>query len=375
MTNPRRSGDFATLVGDWRRAQALSLEKASNVLGVAHTTVRDWERGRRPRPVHVLRLQQQLADGVTSPAFPPLLEARVQAGLSQRQLARRIYVSPSSVALWERSQRRPTAADIRRLGDVLGQPPNAVLQWFAAAPPRRRDSITLPALRALRIRTGLAQRTAAEAVGCAPATWAGWETGTGVPLVQLEPIAAALGISPRMLIAAPNAPLTGIARALTLRDLRRAADRTQADSARVIGVSTAALSRLECGRQPVTMTLAVRLADCYERPVAEVVRASGLHRGVLLNHEKWLDYELPDLLRTLRTEVGFTCRRAAALIGVGVGTLRHWERGTREPAAGQRVAVAFAYHGAVVHESDRTPCGACAIIHAWPQSQQSRQFD
>lgn len=58
---PPGEGEVARAVRDWRRREALSLERAARRLGVASTTVRDWEMGRRPRGVHLQRL---LTEGV-----------------------------------------------------------------------------------------------------------------------------------------------------------------------------------------------------------------------------------------------------------------------------------------------------------------------
>lgn len=370
--------ELAPLVRDWRRIQGLSLEKAGRLLGVAHTTVRDWERGRQPRLAHLLRLQEHLLAPTGSclaltraAARQPvrvasLPQARAHRGLSQRQLARVIYVSPSSVAAWESGRRRPALWDVKRLSLILGYPPGLTSTWFMDAPHRCREGVRLAGLASLRQQSGVAQGALANTLGITTATWGAWESGRRiVPYTSLEPIAVALGTNiSQLLRTAMQAPVPDIT---SLRTMRQTAGRTQHASARTVGVAVYKLARIERGAAPLTMALATELADRYEVPVAHVIRAGGLHGAALFRHDSWLEYDLPELLGVLRTDIGLTCRRAAQLIGVGVATLRHWEHGRLEPNAAQRRALARAYHAGATHPTSPAPCTGCAILENWPE--------
>jgi transcriptional regulator with XRE-family HTH domain len=53
---PQWSGEVATALRAWRRCEAMSLGRAARRLGVAPSTVLDWEAGRRPRPTQLRKL-------------------------------------------------------------------------------------------------------------------------------------------------------------------------------------------------------------------------------------------------------------------------------------------------------------------------------
>lgn len=110
-------------IGDHIRKRRLDLKllqsDVAKRLGVIESTVWNWE------------------NNATSPTFPywptiaeflgynPLPEPRTVAerlvqtrknlGLSQKKMAGRIGVDPSTLARWERGERQPTGVDLRRI--------------------------------------------------------------------------------------------------------------------------------------------------------------------------------------------------------------------------------------------------------------------
>ena len=56
-----------------------------------------------------------------------LRKLRMEKGISQSQLARRLVVDRSTVAHWERGSRLPDAAMILRIADTLGVDANYLL--------------------------------------------------------------------------------------------------------------------------------------------------------------------------------------------------------------------------------------------------------
>lgn len=56
-----------------------------------------------------------------------LREAREEAGLSQREVARQLGIAPSTVSRWERGEARPRSDALPRLAEVLG----VSVEWLA----------------------------------------------------------------------------------------------------------------------------------------------------------------------------------------------------------------------------------------------------
>lgn len=79
-------------------------------------TVANWESGhRRPRPKNLRAVWEVCGTHSTFAPTPPAVDVarcitrvRKAAGLSKRQLARAVGVSPPSVTYWERGDRTPT---------------------------------------------------------------------------------------------------------------------------------------------------------------------------------------------------------------------------------------------------------------------------
>jgi len=61
-----------------------------------------------------------------------IFAARVTAGLSSRQLAKKVGVSSRAIRFWETGARRPSSANLRPLADALDKP----VDWFLEVFPR-----------------------------------------------------------------------------------------------------------------------------------------------------------------------------------------------------------------------------------------------
>ncbi|MBC7369101.1 MAG: helix-turn-helix domain-containing protein [Undibacterium sp.] len=56
--------------------------------------------------------------------------------------------------------------------------------------------------------------------------------------------------------------------------------------------------------------------------------------------------------RAIRAQLGYTQEEFAALLGVGLGTVRHWEQGDRQPTGAAKALLRVAArHPSVVRES------------------------
>jgi transcriptional regulator with XRE-family HTH domain len=133
-----------------------------------------------------------------------LLEARVAAGLSQRELARRTGVPASTLAKWEGGFQRPYAGKLAALAAALGLPPTA----FTSHDPGETT------LAQLRIAAGLTQAEAAARAGLVRSRYSAIERGEIAAVAHdvAAAIAAALGVGEAELRTAH-----GAARAMYLR--------------------------------------------------------------------------------------------------------------------------------------------------------------
>jgi putative transcriptional regulator len=60
----------------------------------------------------------------------------------------------------------------------------------------------------------------------------------------------------------------------------------------------------------------------------------------------------PEHPRAIRAQLGYTQEEFATLLGVGLGTVRHWEQGDRQPTGAAKALLRVAArHPSVVRES------------------------
>jgi len=273
---PPAATDVAMRLQARRRVNGLSLEQAGCLLGVAHTTIRDWEHGRQPRPAHLARLAPLLQ---LEPACEsPLRRAWISLGLALAEAATRIHVSTSTLAKWESGTRRPGNHHLRALGRALELSPRAAAALLQNQPPGRRDGPRLPGLRALRTDAGYSQRGFADALGISTATCAAWEYGrTPIPPHQLPVIAGLLDSDVDTLLTRGRAPvLYPRRRRTTLSRLRSNAGFAQRHAAVRLAISIRTLARIEAGARPISVRTAYRLAACYRIPFRDVALAAEL---------------------------------------------------------------------------------------------------
>lgn len=265
-----------------------------------------------------------------------LRERRVALGLSAREVASRVGVSPPSVLRWERRARLPGPRDISTLATVLEVPPQRVARFFDAArsPQPPRTSVRGHGLRALRHRSGSTVASLAAAAGVRPATVYNWEAGrVRVPAQALPGLAAVLGLTVPGLRAAlvhPPAvreqprPISGLRRLRLRRGLSQQAVATR------IGCSRWSVRAWEDGRTPPLYALR-GLARVYDVGVGEVAALAGVRCPPHLAPRTWTPGQLPAILRTLRAWSGLTQTELADACRCSPATVRAWESGRLQP--------------------------------------------
>ena len=116
-------------------------------------------------------------------------------------------------------------------------------------------------LRRRRIHAGLTQQAAAKRMGVSAWTFRQWELGHHAPRAERLPVlAAVLSCDPSDLVAPPQ----------TLADLRTLAGRTQADLAKILGVSRVVVSQWEQGLMPVAAKHHTALATALGVPTEDL---------------------------------------------------------------------------------------------------------
>ena len=285
-------------------------------------------------------------------AVPTDLRHRRQTlALSPAALAGALGVHPTSVLRWERRERLPGPAHIRRLAAVLELSTPQVAGFFdAAGAPAPATGFRGHGLRRLRATAGRSAVALAAAAGVPVSTVYNWEAGRSrVPDRHLAPLAGALGLDPAALrdllrrAPAGRPPLRH--HGSPLRRLRSRRGLTQDAAARRVGVSRHTLGGWERGTRPPLHALR-RLATTYGVPVGAVAAAAGVPtpreldprvapRGPAVRAARPARVERPDPAggrRRLRVQ-----RRG----GAGLGERSRWSA-AREPgpAGGPLSAVA-----------------------------------
>jgi len=335
----------------WREGEGLSRLAAARIVGVAHTTLRSWEReGVCPQPLHLQALASVLpldlatvrtmagADRIRTvrtsggDGAAPLCRARLAAGLTMTQVARKLGIDPSTVSRWENGVRTPPPGARARLAAVLRVTPAQLAGMLAASPPRRSDGAVLPGLGRLRGDRGLTQRSFRTAVGIGPTTANAWEHGrVRVPAGRLAAVAAVLGLDPETLVNLASSPPPTRPEERPLVALRRAAGVSQRELAHHVGVSIRTVAHWEAGTRTVSLAAVRPMARCLRRPLRVVLAAAGLELPRMPHPATWTPADLPAVLTDLRRSSGWSAAGVGRRVGVAARTLRDWETGVARP--------------------------------------------
>lgn len=342
---------LAAALRAYRHARGLSMRAASALAGSSSWSWGKWESGVVPSPVYLRRLAgllglslaeiRELAGpdrvrgrySVGDDQSHPLARARLRAGLSAAEFARRLHVSPSLVSKWEAGVKLPVRRDFPAIAQVLRLGAGEVGQLFGnrLAP---AEVMPAPSLRAIRERCGLSRAGLARQLGVDLSTVQRWErlgtvTGRYVPAL-LAALHADLPALARPVLVPPvrPAPVTRLRR---LRERRQLSLRVVAARA---GVPPSSLQAWEAGAARPGWAQARALARALKYPVAEVFEAAGLEPPRHLDASQWTAGQLPAILAELRRWRGWTRDDLAAAAGVAASTVRAWEQGTHHPRAG-----------------------------------------
>lgn len=260
-----------------------------------------------------------------------LTEARLTAGLTLGELARRVHVSRPAVAGWEKRSRRPGRHFFGALAAALNLSGNEVEALFHAYPAARLDGRPLPSLASLRRRSGLTQRAVAQLVGVAPTTLSMWETaGIAVAPAMAARLAQILGADVAQLAATPALVLVPDPR--PLRRWRREAGMSQREAAAHLGIAVGSLARYEAQQRRPPVDVARRMAGAYRRSLEDILAACRIRLLPLPTGVRWRLAEVPDGIRAARTVAGLTRVGLGRAVGRSGQAVRGWEMGRSLPS-------------------------------------------
>jgi len=197
---------------------------------------------------------------------------------------------------------------------------------------------------------GISQLAAAETIGIAQATYAGWEIGRSTPSgATLCGVAAFLGIPTAEVEELATVPFTvntsqwpAVGRLIGGR--RAALRMTRAELARSLSVSAATVTAWELGHRTPRAQQVGSLAATLDVPVADLVDALPLHDQLSA---------LGRLIRSRQQQLGLRLSEIASRAEVNESTLSRWLHGHRTPAVSSlsRLAVALELPFPVVREA------------------------
>ena len=341
-------GTLAGLLRAHRVGHGLSVRSAGRLVGGSRGVWAKWESGAVPSPAYLRRVAdllglpvaeaRQLAgpDRVRRPgsvgdeASHGLAQARLRAGLSAAEFARRLHLSASLVSRWESGERIPARRYYPGIAQILGTDIGAVSALFGneTAP---GESVPVPALRACRTRRGLTRARLAQLIGADITTIQRWERQGRAPYRQALALAGALGAGLPALMRPVLVHPQPRPASSPLRRLRLHKQLSPGVVAARAAVPLSSLQAWERGAARPSWAQARALARAMSLPVAQVFAAAGLEPPRYLDPSRWAPQHLPEVLAELRRWQGWTQEDLAGLAGVSVSTVRAWEKGRQRP--------------------------------------------
>jgi transcriptional regulator with XRE-family HTH domain len=372
------SASLASLLNSWRTSEGLTQSAVASLLGVSSGAVGRWERGTVPSPQVLARLAAlwsldpavlraaagpdpiRRASTTEGSDATPVVLARLDRGVSQAELARRLSIGQATLSRWESGERTPHRLDVLRIAQALGMPRHTAVSLFEDYRPRRRQFAgRLPGLALLLAARGVDEQAAAGALGVADAALHDWLRGARpVPVVVVDGLSSLVGqdLWPKLaelrrpLRVAPAPPVSALAAR------RQQLGITQRQLGRYLGASQTTISAWEAGARPGRAWHAP-LARALRWDLESLCSALGVRERTRPDVEKCEPGDLPMVLRELRESSGLSRAQLGRCVGVDPRTVTKWESGSCRPSARslRRLAALF---GVPVHHLARVHAGA-----------------
>ena len=275
--------------------RGLTLAQFAQMAGVSTAAASRWERNiRRPHPADVQRIAAVLQCDEAEVrtwvrASPPIFHTlpsvagfrslRTSRGLTRADIARRLGVSPQTIAHWESGRRRMPASRVAAAATALGMEPADFVRTVTALPAQRERR--LPPLTTIRRSRGLTLSEVGRRLGVTHSSVRSWEIGRSrlswprvrqlADLYRVPPstVARAAGVDEPGLLD-PNRWQPG-SLPTVMRGVREWRGDTQDHIGTLVGVTGQTIRRWEMG-----------MSTPRPSQVSALEWALGLRQGVLL---------------------------------------------------------------------------------------------
>ena len=352
---------FGGRLNELRLAAGLSQPELAERVGIRTRTILKWERGIcLPDWPNVIALADALGvpceafRGRPKPVAAPnsprrgcpfasrLRELRKQRRWTQRDLAGRAGVGLVTIQCLERGSQRPTWETALALADGLGVGCDA-FRWTDRIQPVF-NPVSVPSsvfgcrLTDHRERSNLSQAKLAEKIGVVPSVIAGWERGRNEPnWGNVLALSTVLGVSAAAFQpqpaadAEPSLPTSVGHFGRRLKELRLAADLTQAALAVCSGLPQSTVANIEIGRNKAYWRTVLAFADALGVP-SEVFREHPRpHEVQPCMSVPASEAQFGTRLHEFRGKAGWTQRELAQRAGIVPDAVWLLEGGKRKP--------------------------------------------
>jgi transcriptional regulator with XRE-family HTH domain len=250
--------------------------------------------------------------------------ARLRASLTREEVAERLGVAEESVRRWERGGARPSADHLENLIALL-----AIDAVDLPNPKPAGEDLPLLArrLRHERAERGITQAQAAQKLGVAQPTYAGWEIGRATPATHFMPtVAHFLGLAERDLEDLIDTPFVVDTThwpplGQLLGSCREKLRMTRDELAVAMEVATGTVVAWELG---------YRTPRAQQLPRLATVLNVSVHRLEEALPKRELS-ALGELIRSRQQHLGLPRRDIAARAGLDEATLSRWANGHNTP--------------------------------------------
>ena len=294
-----------------RDKHGLTQKELAEKLDVTPTTVSNWEQGETTPQSEMVDKIQNIGVGEQEDedtfTGDDIKQLRDEKDLSQSDLAEKLGVSGGTVSNWERGESSPGPDTIERIQNI-------------EASEEERETLSGQEMKDLRGELDMSQSDLADRLDVSPGTVSNWETGKSQPDSDTVEKIKALGEQDEDTEQEEedtDEEETTPDSTRIIQYIRERFDITQQELADLLDVTPATVGSWERGDTTPQGENKDRLLDLKDKSEEELEDE--------LDEEESLD------IRSIREGYGLTRSKFAKKVGVSVQTVYNWEQGQTEP--------------------------------------------
>lgn len=219
QSTPTQLSDDKTFIErlkELRKQSGLTQQQLADIVGTTQQNIAFWETGRqRPKQPSLIKLANYFNVSIDyllvgkaqaeekSSVFPERLkQLRVEAKLTQQQMAEAFNIKQPTYAQWETGRTKPKGETLEKFADFFNVSTDYLL---GKTQPKKELSVFPERLRQLRIETDLTQQELAKNLNVSQQIIGLWERGERKPKIEaITNIAEYFNVSPKYLIGETN---------------------------------------------------------------------------------------------------------------------------------------------------------------------------